>query len=61
MTVSLGEFDSRSLKRLEVADFSFKDSGVTISGEIGILPGDNGYWTISFEDAFYEFYEAGKA
>jgi len=58
MSVSLGDkFTSFALKDLEVSSFNYTHEGDRISGEIGILPGNEGFWTIKFEQAKCDLYE----
>ena len=44
------------LKDMEVATFDYKRSeDGRLTGEIGILPANRGYWRITFKRASYEF------
>ncbi|WP_221795203.1 hypothetical protein [Oceanobacter mangrovi] len=53
-----GSFTSDSLEQLEVATLNYDllENG-TISGKLGLLPGDDGYWTISFQSAMWKLYQ----
>ncbi len=54
MSVSLGDkFASSALKDLEVSSFKYTHVGDRITGGIGILAGNEGYWVIEFEQAKY--------
>ncbi|WP_394212877.1 hypothetical protein [Enterovibrio calviensis] len=50
-----GPFSSESLEQLEVATLKYHllENG-TISGELGLLPGNDGYWTILFHSAMWK-------
>jgi len=58
MSVSLGDkFSSFALRDLEVSSFNYTQEGDRITGEIGILPGNEGFWTIKFEQAKCDLHE----
>lgn len=49
-----GEMDFTVLKGLEVTDFDFTIREERLSGELGVLPGNAGYWKIGFSDAIWQ-------
>ena len=51
-----GALSAQDLNALEVStlDYALSSTG-RISGTIGILPGEAGYWTISFRNAIWSF------
>ena len=52
-----GDLNSAVLKELEVAKFDYKEVEGLLSGSIGILPGNAGYWSVDFENAKWVFDE----
>ena len=51
-----GAFSAKDFGGLEVSKFGYTFSPTELmSGTIGILPGDAGYWTISFVNALWLF------
>lgn len=46
-----GKHNPKSLLGLEITSFNYKVSEGKVSGEIGIIPGESGYWSIKVEDA----------
>ena len=58
MSVSFGDkFTSFALKNLEIAHFKYTNEDDRITGEIGILPGSEGFWIIDFEQAKWDLHE----
>ncbi|USD66850.1 hypothetical protein [Vibrio sp. SCSIO 43136] len=46
-----GEITSSTLSNLEITDFTYTIEDGLLSGEIGILPENAGYWSIKFSNA----------
>lgn len=52
LTLSLGgEITFSTLSDLEIANFSYTEDEELLSGEIGLLPGNQGYWKVAFSKA----------
>ncbi|OEG72766.1 hypothetical protein BEL05_10865 [Shewanella colwelliana] len=52
MALSLdAQLDISNLKDMEISSFEYSQNKNTLSGTIGILPGNAGFWSVSFKDA----------
>ena len=47
----VGTSSAKDIACMEVATFDYLQENSLLSGEIGILPGDGGYWKIKFTKA----------
>jgi len=50
-----GKHNLKSLLGLEITSFDYIVCEGKVSGEIGIIPGETGYWSIKVEDAKWTF------
>ncbi|EOB2853995.1 hypothetical protein ACIL2M_004390, partial [Vibrio vulnificus] len=58
LSLSLGgEITFGALKELEISDFTYSVEEGLLSGEIGILPSNEGGWSIKFKKAKWQLVE----
>lgn len=55
LSVSIeGDMNFKVLRELEICNFDFSIEGERLSGEVGILPANTGYWKIAFDGAIWQ-------
>ena len=53
-----GQLEQSALQEMEIASFEHIESLGKLSGSIGILPANAGYWSITFKDASWVLRES---